>query len=135
MVWGCFSTHGAPKIVAIEGTLGSVTYCAILEEFLLPYAKDNYDENLRFQSDNAAVHTSAHTKLFFFDEKIDVLEWPSRSTDLNPIENLWGYLVTEVYKEFRQFDDTEILIEAFGIAWENLDPVYLKKLVRSMPRR
>ena len=114
--------------------MDSVAYCTVLEESLLPFAKDKYDENWRFQQDIAAVHASGHTKQFFFDENIEVLDWTSRSPDLNPIENLWGYLVTEVYKAFRQFDDTESLIEAIGIAWENLDPVYLKKLVRSTPR-
>ena len=93
-----------------------MAYCKILEKSLLSFAKDRYDENNRFQQDNAEVHTSAHTKQFFFDENIDVLDWSSRTPDWNPIENLWGYLVTKFNKYFREFGDTESLIESIMIS-------------------
>ena len=64
-----------------------------------------------------------------------MLEWPSRSPDLNPIDKLWGYLVRKVYKDFRKYDDVESLTEAIGLAWDTIDTPYLKRLVLSMPRR
>ena len=66
---------------------------------------------------------------------IEVLEWPAGSPDLNPIENLWRYLVQKVYKNFKQHDDVECLKEAIAFAWDSTDSEYLRKLARSVPRR
>ena len=135
MVWRCFSAAGAPNLVTVEGTLDSTGYCIILEKALLPFSEDKHTNGWRFQQDNASVHRSDYTRNSFSDMEIEVIGWPSRSPDLNPIENLWDYLVRKVYKDFRQYDDAEILTEAIALAWDTIDTTYLKKLVSSIPRR
>lgn len=85
--------------------------------------------------DNASIHASRSTIQWLNTKNIAVLDWPACSPDLNPIENIWGIIVRQIYANGRQYTTLEELRGAIEAAWYNLDTVLLKNLTHSMPNR
>jgi transposase len=52
-----------------------------------------------YQQDNTPCHKAKSVTELFKQNNINVLQWPARSPDLNPIENVWTVLDRKLTKE------------------------------------
>ena len=88
-----------------------------------------------FNRNNAAIHTSKLTKDWFKTKNIDVLDWPTKSPNLNPRENLWGILQRRIYKNKCQFEDRETLKSCIKQYWNEIPSETLGKLIDSIQNK
>ena len=133
MVWACFSYYGVGKIYFIDGIMDAPKYVSILSSCLPPSLESMGLSEFIFQQDNDSKHTASVTKRFFSNRSIKVMPWPAMSPDMNPIENLWGYVKERVAesepKTIRELRD------AIERAWYEIPPEKYQKYAMSFSKR
>ncbi|GFS82790.1 transposable element Tcb1 transposase [Trichonephila clavipes] len=108
MVWAGIMINGRTRLhVVANGTMTGQRYIA---EVLLPH--DCLDS-----------------------ESIQRLVWPARSSDLNPIENVWDTLGRQVAGRNYPPTNKNTLIRALTEEWDKLPQQLLDNVVQSMVRR
>ncbi len=88
---------------------------------------------LTFQQDNDPKHTAKITKEWLHNNSVTVLEWPSQSPDLNPIEHLWRDLKMAVHQRLpSNLTELERICKE---EWQRIPKSRCEKLVASFPKR
>ena len=134
MLWGCFSSSGTGNLVKVQGIMKKEDYIRILEKNVKESAERlQLINDWKFQQDNDPKHTAKIVKKWFRENNVDVLEWPSQSPDLNPIENLWRELKSRVMAR-KPTNLTQL--EAFAKEeWANIPQTTCRKLVDTYKNR
>ena len=118
MLWVCFSHYGVGSIHWIKTIMDQHVYVDILQNIMLPYARDKKPFIWVFQQDNDPKHTSKN------------LRSGLRTTT---IEYFW----TDVKKAVHTFNTTsnEALWMVVKESWERIPIIRCQDLVTSMSRR
>jgi transposase len=130
LVWGCMRRSGVGPLIRVAGNVTANRYLQILDEALAEIPRNR---NFLWMHDNAPAHRAQITQRYFVTHRIQLLSWPPLSPDLNPIENLWGYMTQnmsrtgietplQLWNRVRQF-------------WASISAEHCQNLIDSMPRR
>ena len=83
--------------------------------------------------DNDEKHTSVLVKDWLRNNDIQVMQWPSSSPNLNPIEHLWDVFEDRVKKHHSK-NKTELTLHLIE-EWSKIELSVLAKLFDSVPSR
>ncbi len=132
VLWGCFSAKGRQH--RIEGRMDGAMYHKILANNLLPSVRAlKMGRGWVFQHDNDPKHKARATKEWLRKKHFMVLEWPSQTPDLNPIENLWKELKLHVSQ--RQPQNLKDLEKTCMEEWAKTPAAVCANLVKNCKQR
>uniref|UniRef100_A0AAZ3P159 Tc1-like transposase DDE domain-containing protein n=1 Tax=Oncorhynchus tshawytscha TaxID=74940 RepID=A0AAZ3P159_ONCTS len=134
MVWGCFTAGGTGALHKIDGIMKQENDVDILKQHLkTSVRKLKLGRKWVFQMDNDPKHTSKVAAKWLKDNKVKVLEWPSQSPDLHPIEDLWA----DLKKCVRARRPTNLTQSWWNCQeeWAKIHPTYCGKLVEGFWKR
>ncbi|GBM86592.1 hypothetical protein AVEN_165893-1 [Araneus ventricosus] len=91
VVWTVFVTGGTSEFVFVENKMNLALYQDMLANSLLAVAPLITSEDWTFLQDNGSVPISCFTKSWMKANEVKTLQWPCRSPDLNPMENIGAF--------------------------------------------
>ena len=115
---GAISSLGKVYFDIIPDSIDSKVYCDFLKDKALPAIRKMYQYSFIYQHDGAPAHHAASTATFLKKEKVEVLDWPAQSPDLNPIEQVWLWMDNKV--KIKSFNNIEELTQYVFDLWEEL---------------
>jgi transposase len=136
MVWGGISWEARTELVFIEtGTLTAHRYIEkVQQDHVVSFAQFAGDGFI-FMHDNARPHTARIVTNYLHDVRIDTMNWPARSPDLNPIEHLWDVVGKQVRARRDELVSLQELRRVVQEEWDNTPQEEIQHLIESMPRR
>lgn len=129
---------GMGELVPIDGHLTGQQYINILETSFLPAVRMYAIPEplpIWLVQDRSPIHTSHIVRDWFSTHpEIQLIDWPSKGADLNPIENLWAVMM----KGWEVEEKTRACVERRATErWEEMrgQPDICSSLTDSLPRR
>jgi transposase len=133
-VWGAISSKGKIGIHIFQGNMNAEGLIRIYKESLCTQAKKaHYPDQWVLAQDNDPKHKAHATQDFLSHKGIGVLPWPSRSPDLNPIENVWAWLKRGLSK--LKAETISELTKNILKVWSEIPEKHILRVVGSMEKR
>jgi transposase len=134
-IWGSITWYGPGCHNLFEGRINRYNYVETLENHLIPTRDLYFGENGHyiFQQDGAPAHTARYTTAWLEENGIQVIKWPARSPDLNPIENVWSIIDRQIIQN--PVTSLTGLEERLDTLFRELSIELCKKLFNSIKNR
>ena len=87
-----------------------------------------------FMQDSAPSHTANVTSTLLQREAIDVMDWPSRIPDLNPIEHLWDHVKQQLNSPNNIIQSIAELRAEINRIGDNIPQAHIQRLIQSCRR-
>lgn len=127
--WGAISYNGATSLHIFTGNLNNDIYQDIIEEHAEEMQDIYGNKKIFFQQDNHPAHGNVSVLDDF--PKIDLLNFPTYSPDLNPIENIWSTLKYRVASDAPGSE--KAMIKSLRNNWEQLtQPENLRPYIETL---
>lgn len=136
-VCGAFSIRGPLRLHFFKKNLDGKYFRTILRTAIIPDAKNLYKmKAFRLLQDRDPKHQSSIVQDYLKEVKIPTIEdWPGGSPDINPVENLWGIIKTELSKQPKSHTIVQLKTKIRRIWRQRVDADLCHNLVRSMGDR
>ena len=115
---------------------GNLTAARVRDEILQPHLMDVINQQRELlQQNNAKPHTARVAMDYLEQNNINVLPWPSKSPDLNPIEHLWDELDKRVRQRQPPPQTLDQLRQILQQEWRTIPRNNVRNLIETMSRR
>jgi len=120
------------------GHLDSFQYQHILQNVVLPSVQMLYPDGIiHFQQDHSSIHDSCVVQEWLsLQADVELIDWPLRSPDMNPIENMWSEVKRTLQETWpvlppRNSDELWTLVSD---VWDEVasSQCYVRSLIESM---
>ena len=121
MFWGCFSKHGTGPLVSIKGSVDQYEYLSILKDELIPEL-NRAKQAIPGTWGQRSLSYRKSVKSFLARKRVQLIEWPPYSPDLNPIENLWQWMKHVLETEFPVRNSADDIEDRIFSIWRTITP-------------
>ena len=109
-----------------------MTYLEILKKLRQSALKMGLNTFI-FQHDRDPKHTAKVITKYLNNKDINILDQPSQSPDLNPIEHIWAYMKIQLRCKIYKTKD-ELKVELLDLM-NNIPAQLINRLIKSVPKR